>query len=79
MLPGESGRYPLKNNSLRNGDRYEECFIYCIRSGSIYKNRGLADVVGALPKYFNKDEFDVRVMIPKYTCIPWEYRGKDGL
>ena len=35
------------------------------------KTGGLADVVGSLPKYFNKDEFDVRVMIPKYTCIPW--------
>lgn len=30
------------------------------------KTGGLADVVGSLPKYFNKDEFDVRVMIPKY-------------
>ena len=40
------------------------------------KTGGLADVVGSLPKYFNKDEFDVRVMIPKYTCIPWEYREK---
>ena len=33
------------------------------------KTGGLADVVGSLPKYFNKDEFDVRVMIPKYTFI----------
>ena len=40
------------------------------------KTGGLADVVGSLPKYFNKDEYDVRVMIPKYTCIPWEYREK---
>ena len=32
------------------------------------KTGGLADVVGSLPKYFNKDEFDVRVMIPKYTA-----------
>ena len=31
------------------------------------KTGGLADVVGSLPKYFNKDEFDVRVMIPKYS------------
>ena len=38
------------------------------------KTGGLADVVGSLPKYFNKKEYDVRVMIPKYTCIPWEYR-----
>ena len=38
------------------------------------KTGGLADVVGALPKMFNRDEFDVRVVIPKYMCIPWEYR-----
>ncbi len=40
------------------------------------KTGGLADVVGSLPKYFNKDEYDVRVIIPKYKCIPWEYREK---
>lgn len=40
------------------------------------KTGGLADVVGSLPKYFNKDEYDVRVMLPKYVCIPWEYREK---
>ena len=32
------------------------------------KTGGLADVVGSLPKYFNKEEYDVRVMIPKYLC-----------
>lgn len=40
------------------------------------KTGGLADVVGSLPKYFNKDEFDVRVMIPKYQAIPDEYKQK---
>lgn len=40
------------------------------------KTGGLADVVGALPKYFNKNEFDVRVMIPKYTFIKEEYRNQ---
>lgn len=40
------------------------------------KTGGLADVVGSLPKYFNKDEYDVRVMIPKYTCISPEYLDK---
>lgn len=33
------------------------------------KTGGLADVVGSLPKYFNKEEYDVRVMLPKYLCI----------
>ncbi|MGN0243950.1 MAG: glycogen synthase GlgA [Lachnospiraceae bacterium] len=40
------------------------------------KTGGLADVVGALPKSFDKSKYDVRVIIPNYTCIPWEYRSK---
>lgn len=38
------------------------------------KTGGLADVVGALPQYINKNEFDVRVIIPYYTCIPAKFR-----
>lgn len=38
------------------------------------KTGGLADVVGALPKEFNKEEWDVRVVIPDYTCIPPQFR-----
>ncbi len=33
------------------------------------KTGGLADVAGTLPKYFNKKEFDVRVILPKYACM----------
>lgn len=40
------------------------------------KTGGLADVVGSLPKNFDKRYFDVRVILPKYMCIPWEYREK---
>lgn len=39
------------------------------------KTGGLADVVGSLPKSFPKEEFDVRVVIPNYACIPWQYRS----
>ena len=40
------------------------------------KTGGLADVVGSLPKYFDKKEYDVRVMVPKYACIAEEWKQK---
>lgn len=40
------------------------------------KTGGLADVVGSLPKYFDQDQYDVRVMIPKYLCMKPEFREK---
>ena len=33
------------------------------------KTGGLADVVGSLPKYFDKRYFDCRVILPKYMCM----------
>ena len=40
------------------------------------KTGGLADVCGALPKEFDKKYWDVRVVIPNYSCIPEKYRDK---
>lgn len=40
------------------------------------KTGGLADVVGALPKYLDKENYDVRVVLPNYTCIPVKYRSQ---
>jgi len=40
------------------------------------KTGGLADVVGTLPKIFDKKEYDVRIIIPNYMCIPSKYREK---
>lgn len=40
------------------------------------KTGGLADVVGSLPKNFNKEEFDVRVVLPKYACMKQEWKEK---
>lgn len=39
------------------------------------KTGGLADVVGSLPKYFDKDRYDVRVIMPNYTAIPVELKN----
>ena len=40
------------------------------------KTGGLADVVGSLPKCFNKEEYDVRVILPKYMCMKEEWKSK---
>ena len=38
------------------------------------KTGGLADVVGSLPKYFDKKKYDVRVVLPKYTCMNQKWK-----
>ncbi|MCC8138112.1 MAG: glycogen synthase GlgA [Clostridiales bacterium] len=40
------------------------------------KTGGLADVAGSLPKCFNKEEFDCRVILPKYQCMADEWKNK---
>lgn len=40
------------------------------------KTGGLADVVGSLPKCFDKRYYDVRVMVPKYLCIKESWRNE---
>lgn len=40
------------------------------------KTGGLADVVGALPKYLDSGKFDVRIILPKYMCISWHEKQK---
>ena len=40
------------------------------------KTGGLADVVGSLPKCFDKKNFDVRVILPKYMCMKEEFKSK---
>lgn len=40
------------------------------------KTGGLADVAGSLPKAFNKEEFDVRVILPKYRIISDDFKNQ---
>ena len=38
------------------------------------KTGGLADVVGSLPKYFDGQRYDVRVILPKYFCMKQQWK-----
>lgn len=40
------------------------------------KTGGLADVVGSLPKCLDKEYYDVRVMLPRYTCMKPQLQEK---
>ena len=40
------------------------------------KTGGLADVVGSLPKFFDKKRFDVRVVLPKFAFIDEKYTSQ---
>lgn len=40
------------------------------------KTGGLADVVGSLPKCLDKEYYDVRVFLPRYTCMKQEMKDK---
>ena len=40
------------------------------------KTGGLADVVGSLPKYFDTEKYEVRVIIPNYICISSAWKEK---
>ncbi len=40
------------------------------------KTGGLGDVMYALPRELAKMNCDVRVILPRYECIPWKYQEK---
>ena len=40
------------------------------------KTGGLGDVMYALPRALTKQNCDVKVILPRYKCIPWEYQEK---
>ena len=39
------------------------------------KTGGLADVVGTLPKIFDRTKYDVRIIIPNYMCLPSKFKN----
>lgn len=40
------------------------------------KTGGLGDVMYALPRALVRQNCDVKVILPRYRCIPWEYQEK---
>lgn len=40
------------------------------------KTGGLADVAGSLPKHFDREHYDVRVILPKYACMDEKFKGQ---
>ena len=40
------------------------------------KTGGLGDVMYALPRALARQNCDVKVILPRYRCIPWKYQEK---
>lgn len=58
------------------GEAMKKILFVASEAVPFIKTGGLADVVGSLPKYFNKKKNDVRVMLPKYMCMKEEWQEK---
>lgn len=67
--------FPVMLDDIYNTPRKSVAFI-----GSecypFVKTGGLGDVMYALPKALAKLNCDVKVILPRYKCIPWEYQEK---
>ncbi len=55
------------------GERMKNILLASSECVPFIKTGGLADVVGALPKEFDKRYWDVRVIMPYYSKIPKKY------
>ncbi len=54
----------------------KKILIAASESVPFVKTGGLADVVGAIPKCFDKKYFDIRVILPKYACIDRHWKDQ---
>ena len=59
-----------KNNFYKGVSNMKKILFAASECVPFIKTGGLADVCGALPKEFDKEYWDVRVVIPNYSCIP---------
>ena len=69
-VPMEEPRYTPKPGPRRSVAFIgSECYPFV-------KTGGLADVMYALPKALSRMNCDVKVILPRYRCIPWEYQTR---
>ena len=69
------GIWIFEKDSDKGGFFMKKIIFVASEAVPFIKTGGLADVVGSLPKCFDKEYFDVRVMIPKYLCIKEQWRN----
>ena len=85
LLVGGSTRVPLVQETVKQitgkepnkGINPDECVAFI--GSECYpfaKTGGLGDVMSALPKSLAKLNLDVKVILPRYKCIPWKYQEK---
>ncbi len=67
----EAAEEPVAETTPRRSVAFigSECYPFV-------KTGGLGDVMYALPKALVKQNCDVKVILPRYKCIPWEYQQK---
>ena len=59
-------RYNENKSFMVDGGRNMKNILYVASEAVPFiKTGGLADVVGSLPKYFDRKKYDVRVVLPK--------------
>ena len=66
----------LSMNSMQGGNYMKKVLYTASECVPFIKTGGLADVVGSLPKYMDKEEYDIRVMLPNYKVIPDSLKEK---
>ena len=71
---GLKGAYP---NTFKKGIIFMKNILYAASEcGPFVKTGGLGSVMASLPGEVNKEEYDVRLVLPDYECIPQEYKEK---
>ena len=69
VVPEEPVRPPMPEPRRSVAFIGSECYPFV-------KTGGLADVMYALPQALLAQNCDVKVILPRYACIPWEYQEK---